>query len=428
MVMTLGTSSMPTVAGGEKAEWQHYFPFYGDIPGSAGQASVLADEALLQPEQNESVVSIVHKRASSGRRRQGQHHEQHEEWCHEWLGAVPVASVVIDQRGMIRNINTLAEQLLPSIKKGGAWIEVIDREFLPRDDDGFEVSLRGGRLVSVRTAAIPETGGQIIMLHDMTEARMVQNAIASKQVRRAVEELSGTIAHQLRTPIASALLYCGALKEKLGRKPAAEAVDNPGLVERYVVESDLVDRVMKTLNGMENRIRTMLVFARNEISPEISCNSHDVLKATCERYSARLAEHKIHFEIYDSHGEVAGHEGLLVEAMSVLMENAIDAVAQKSVAVRTEIRPEVRIGAFRKKGKMVFYVEDNGPGFSGNILSGNARRPLTEKKTGNGIGLPLASRIARLHRGDMALENISEGGARVSLFIPSVVMKSGVLQ
>ncbi|HYN43856.1 MAG TPA: HAMP domain-containing sensor histidine kinase, partial [Thermoanaerobaculia bacterium] len=64
-------------------------------------------------------------------------------------------------------------------------------------------------------------------------------------------------------------------------------------------------------------------------------------------------------------------------------------------------------------------VEDEGPGFSPEVLE----RPFvpfrTTKRLGTGLGLPNVRRVAEEHGAEVLLENRPEGGARVTVLFPS---------
>ena len=90
------------------------------------------------------------------------------------LKALPAGVIVLDSEGYIQECNPQATDLLGEPLQGLLWREVIERAFSPRSDDGHEISLRDGRLVSISTQALGSEPGQIILLQDVTEARMFQ--------------------------------------------------------------------------------------------------------------------------------------------------------------------------------------------------------------------------------------------------------------
>ena len=89
------------------------------------------------------------------------------------LDILPLGMVMIDNRGQIRRANPTALALLGEPLEDELWFNVIRRSFAPRKDDGHEISLRSGRRVSVLTNSLPDQAGQIVLLHDLTETRLL---------------------------------------------------------------------------------------------------------------------------------------------------------------------------------------------------------------------------------------------------------------
>src|SRR5690606_31824963 len=66
------------------------------------------------------------------------------------LDLLPGGVVVLDGRGVVREANPAARELLGEPLEGQRWRELIGERFAPRDADYHEASLRSGRRVSWR--------------------------------------------------------------------------------------------------------------------------------------------------------------------------------------------------------------------------------------------------------------------------------------
>lgn len=82
----------------------------------------------------------------------------------------------------------------------------------------------------------------------------------------------------------------------------------------------------------------------------------------------------------------------------------------------------IKMRLFKEKGKIVFYVEDRGPG-----LSDEAKKHLfdkfyqadtSHKEEGNGLGLALVKNIISLCDGEISAENLDGGGCRFTVTLP----------
>jgi K+-sensing histidine kinase KdpD len=104
-----------------------------------------------------------------------------------------------------------------------------------------------------------------------------------------------------------------------------------------------------------------------------------------------------------------------------VLENAFS-FAKSSVEVRLEISPESGV---------IITIQDDGPGFSNESLKSYGERRVTRLVTGDangyhgrvtvGLGSVIIKTVAKIHRGEVQVSNISQlGGGLVTLRIPLV--------
>ena len=128
------------------------------------------------------------------------------------LQALPGGVVALDGNGIVQEHNQAAIDLLGEPLAGISWAQVIERAFAPRSDDGHDVSLADGRRVNISTCPMINEPGQILLLTDVTEMRALQDRLNQQQRLVAMGEMAASLAHQIRTPLASAMLYGSQLK------------------------------------------------------------------------------------------------------------------------------------------------------------------------------------------------------------------------
>ena len=108
-----------------------------------------------------------------------------------------------------------------------------------------------------------------------------------------------------------------------------------------------------------------------------------------------------------------GHRQLLLQALGNLLENA---------AKYAPTGGEIQVGVTRGEGWVELYVRDDGPGLSP-AETEEAVRPFARlakhhDHQGAGLGLAIAAAVARLHEGQLMLEN-AEPGLRARLRLPT---------
>jgi PAS/PAC sensor signal transduction histidine kinase (EC 2.7.13.3) len=95
------------------------------------------------------------------------------------LDVMPAGVILLDANGRVAEANPEAHRLLGEPLTQQRWFDVIQRAFSPRDDDGHEVSLKDGRRVKLAISA--SDSGQLILITDMTETRLLQSRVSDLQ-------------------------------------------------------------------------------------------------------------------------------------------------------------------------------------------------------------------------------------------------------
>jgi len=110
---------------------------------------------------------------------------------------------------------------------------------------------------------------------------------------------------------------------------------------------------------------------------------------------------------------VWGDPALLREALTSLLENALEAAASR-VSVRTGAEDRGR------RRKAILEIEDDGPGMSEDYLRNRLFRPFqTTKIDGVGLGLYSAHQIVNLHRGNIEVRSGPGQGTTVRITLPA---------
>jgi two-component system sensor histidine kinase FlrB len=173
------------------------------------------------------------------------------------LKVLPGGVIVLDARGLIAEANPAAKEMLGEPLEGLRWLDIIQRSFCPREDDGHEISTNDGRRVSIATRSLAEDG-QIILLTDQTETRRLQSELSRHERLSALGRMVSALAHQIRTPLSAAMLYAGHLCD------GQLAEDK---------RQNFSEKLLRRLNHMERQVQDMLVFVKGDmpLNDEITC-------------------------------------------------------------------------------------------------------------------------------------------------------------
>lgn len=204
----------------------------------------------------------------------------------------------------------------------------------------------------------------------------------------AMGEMAAQLAHQLRTPLAAALLYAGNL-------------ENPDLPEasRTIIAQKTVGR----LKHLERLIQDMLLFARGEVLGRETFGLGDLLVELTSTFEPLARMRGVEFEVAPADGEssLTGNRKALVGALTNLLENALQAVEPGKGRIALTVR--------RTETHWLFSVKDNGRGMEPDVVARLFQPFFTTRNEGTGLGLAIARGVARAHGG--GIDVVSAPGA-----------------
>ncbi len=324
------------------------------------------------------------------------------------LKALPAGVVVLDAEGVVVESNPAARSLLGEPLDGVAWIDVIKRAFSPKVDDGHDVSLRDGRRVSISTEALGNEPGQILLLQDVTETRKLQEGLNRHKRLSDMGEMAASLAHQIRTPLSSALLYCSH-------------------VEQPLIETEkrihVAGKIRSSLHQLETQVNDMLMFAKGGSSGGEQIAIDEFLKQTSASMETQLQQYhaKLQLSVTGSDTFLIGNREALRGAIQNLINNALQACG-------TSAKLALSANRCKQNGvqAVVISLTDNGPGIPKDLQEQIFEPFYTTRSRGTGLGLAVVKAVAHAHNGTMWVESEEGQGTRFSLFLPLDVKNSAM--
>ncbi len=311
------------------------------------------------------------------------------------LETLPAAVVVLDGNGIIQQYNPAAKELLPAIQESERWQPLIQEALVP-GQKGEERWLQNGRLVSFTNRSLSPEPGSIHLLLDVTETRELQARIEQQNRLSTMGEMAAQLAHQIRTPLSSALLY----NAHLAKNDLTEQ-------QRTRFSSRCADR----LRHIESQITDMLAFARGgqfEVQSiaviQLLEEFQQMANAYCHDHGAILnVEH-----IYPKTCKLQGNQAALVGALLNLLSNAFEN-GGSSIRVRVTVK---------SRGLLELVIADNGAGIPSELLSSIFEPFFTTRSDGTGLGLAVVREVVLAHLGQISVESLPGEGARFSIQLP----------
>jgi len=217
---------------------------------------------------------------------------------------------------------------------------------------------------------------------------------------RDLQELTASIAHEIRNPITAAK----SLVQQMGEDP--NAADN---VEYAQVALDELARV-------ERSVSHLLRFARDEDVSLHEIRLADVVSSALGVLSERADKEGVELRSeLDTDGQMRGDPEQLRRVVLNLVGNALDALRDTP---RDAPRVDVQLGDDLAGREVWLRVRDNGPGIPEEERARIFRPFHTSKASGTGLGLAISKKIVEAHQGTIAVEAAPGGGAELLVTFP----------
>jgi len=312
------------------------------------------------------------------------------------LSALPGGVVVLDADGEIKEANPGALLLLGAPLQGLRWPEVQARALQATPTPGEWMTLAGGRRVAISSSRLEEQGDAVLLIQDVTEAYQMQDQLQRHKRLSAMGEMVAGLAHQLRTPLAAALLYTSHLR---GELPAEDR-------ERFA------DKALARLHSLEHLIKDMLIFVRGGKGVQERIAVATLLAEVQQVMDPQMAQHGLQFSVLDAApgAYCLGSREALAGALLNLLANAMQ-------ASRTEGRVTLEAGA-GPAGKLVFSVRDSGRGIPQALQERLFEPFFTTRTDGTGLGLAIVREVAQMHGGEVAVASEEGVGSVFTLSLP----------
>jgi two-component system sensor histidine kinase FlrB len=348
------------------------------------------------------VEQLTHDLAvtNSELRRQLDEKERLSERLSRLLAALPGGVVVLDVDGRVAEANPAALQLLGRPLVGEIWQAVCAAELKPSTAPGEWIVERDEgahamRRVNISSSHISEQGGEILLIQDVTDAYQMQEQLQRHKRLSSMGEMVAGLAHQLRTPLAAALLYTSHLR---GMLPVED-------------RTRFADKALARLHSLEHLIKDMLIFVRGGQGGQERIAAQVLLNEVQQTMEPQMAHHGVLFTARDDSdgAQVLGSREALAGALTNLLANAMQACSKDGTVVLT---------ARRDDDWLVFSVADSGRGIPQELQDRLFEPFFTTRTEGTGLGLAIVREVLQMHGGEVTVHSREGEGSEFCLKLP----------
>jgi signal transduction histidine kinase len=244
----------------------------------------------------------------------------------------------------------------------------------------------------------------LALLWGWTELRLYRSRRSLQEQLERMKMLTGSLAHDLRTPLCTALNAIGNLREA-NRQPHPD----PERIERAYTAAE------KSLQHCHHLITAVLDFSRNGQSHLQPLWVDPWLEKVVEEFPLPEC---VHLNTrFKAQVQAAVAPCQLRRAVHNLMENAVQAMTAVEAGGEGHY---LEVTSSICKSRVAISVRDTGPGIPAEAHDKIFTPLYTQREGGFGLGLAIVQDVARQHAGHIRVVSLPGEGAQFTLELPSL--------
>lgn len=238
--------------------------------------------------------------------------------------------------------------------------------------------------------------GEKIIEKRAGERLLLKEKLNQAERLASLGEMVAAVSHEIRNPLGIISSTAELLKRKL---------------TRTAPQDQLADVIVQEANRLNSIVTDFLNFARPPTLNLTSCKVEDILEENLTFLAPEIQSkgYEIHKEFATHVPEIQADPGLLYQAFSNILMNAMQAMAEGgSIYIEVSARANV----------LTIIFADEGKGIPDEVLKKIWEPFFTTKEKGSGLGLPIVKKIVEGHGGTVGIGNGREKGAQVTVMLP----------
>jgi PAS domain S-box-containing protein len=339
--------------------------------------------------------------------------------AHDILASLNQGVITTDQQAVITSINSAAGALLGVDSECvGRPVACISSAEVPLEDlsrcvterklavSDRELTLdRAGRVQRLVASALElkdrrgATIGCVIHLRDVTERMLMKEQMWRMEQFASLSTLAAGLHHEIKNPITALSIHVQLLEERL----RCAGADGP-IAEVIGVLKAEVRRLNLTLESFRN-------FASLQRLHRKPVDVQEVLEDVVRLIRPQASQHHVRLELLPASGSlprIALDPEKIEQAVLNLVLNGLEAMPEGG---------DLSLRAAVEEGKLRVVVRDSGPGIPPEIQDHIFHPYFSTKDRGTGIGLTLAEKLVRQHRGHLDFRT-GPGGTSFAITLP----------
>ena len=283
---------------------------------------------------------------------------------------------------------TLGRKLVDVIPEFSDLIDNVDKPGRRNREQNIEI-IRDDQTLNLLARVTTETVAKRIVGYVVTFENV--SDLLDAQRKAAWADIARRIAHEIKNPLTPIQLAA----ERLGAKYKPEGDKEKEAFSTYV------DTIIRQVDDIGRLVNEFSAFAR---MPAPVMAQHDLIEIISSQIALLKPGHTdVQFKLDDHDaGEMAliCDDGLLRQAITNLLQNAIDAMVEAGVKNKS-----IHIELLQNDHHITIKISDNGPGLPEDKIDDLTKPYVTFREKGTGLGLAIVNKIIEDHSGKLRLGN-----------------------
>jgi two-component system sensor histidine kinase FlrB len=311
------------------------------------------------------------------------------------MDTLPGGVLVLNSNGYVLEETLSAQRILGQSAMNLNWKEILKSTNRDQLMLNGEFSLENGVRVCISSSSYGESGEIVILLTDVSENYRLRKQIDREERLSELGEISARLAHQIRTPLSTAILYLSHLPtepESIKSLPIAKKI-----LDRLRQIESLTDGMLSYIRGEG---RTLSEFPLEQIFEEVK----DANTIQVEKFGGELQ-----LDIPNTPCPYFGDREAIFNSLSNLVDNSVKAA---------RFNPCICLSLSIQGSFYLLTVQDNGPGISESIREHIFDPFYSNRSGGTGIGLAVVHSAIKAGGGEIAIRTARDGGALIEILLP----------
>ncbi|HEY3415608.1 MAG TPA: ATP-binding protein, partial [Armatimonadota bacterium] len=268
------------------------------------------------------------------------------------------------------------------------------QELLLRTREGYEIPVSISVTPFFRHWDVAEC--HLVVIRDLSELRLLEQEKLGAERFSSMGAMAASLAHEIKNPLVPIQTFAHLLPQKYADEE---------------FRREFIPTVLSEVQRIDTLVSKMVDLVHNPAVRWASVDLREIVRGVlrlvrpeCDRQGIKL-----HLYFADDLPFINGVEEQLYQVLLNIFNNAVQAMPHGG---------EIAIAVHAVGSEVVCKVTDTGPGVPKEDLHKIFEPLFTTKLGGHGMGLALAFRFVRSHRGDIHAECAAEGGLSLTITLP----------